>query len=60
MRTVLVRWCVAVLAWPLGVQFRPRAGARRIDLPWSVRIIELEAGLTPRARLVPLTGLEEE
>lgn len=31
------------------------AGARRFDLPASVGIMELEAGLPPRARLVPLT-----
>lgn len=30
------------------------AGARRFDLPPSVGIMELEAGLPPRARLVPL------
>ncbi len=34
------------------------AGARRFDLPASVGIMELEAGLPPRARLVPLTGLD--
>ena len=31
------------------------AGQRRFDLPPSVGIMELEAGLPPRARLVPLT-----
>jgi putative phosphoesterase len=31
------------------------AGPRRFDLPASVGIMELEAGLPPRARLVPLT-----
>jgi hypothetical protein len=31
------------------------AGARRFDLPASVGIMELEAGIPPRARLVPLT-----
>ena len=36
------------------------AGPRRFDLPASVGIIELEAGIPPRARLVPLTGLDEE
>ena len=35
------------------------AGARRFDLPPSVGIMELEAGLPPRARLVPLTDLED-
>jgi putative phosphoesterase len=33
------------------------AGQRRFDLPPSVGIMELEAGLPPRARLVPLTDL---
>jgi len=33
------------------------AGPRRFDLPASVGIMELEAGLPPRARLVPLTDL---
>ena len=36
------------------------AGARRFDIPASVGIIELEAGIPPRARLVPLTGVDEE
>lgn len=35
------------------------AGPRRFDLPASVGIMELEAGLPPRARLVPLTGIDE-
>jgi len=35
------------------------AGRRRFDLPPSVGIMELEAGLPPRARLVALTGLDE-
>jgi len=35
------------------------AGARRFDLPASVGIMELEPGIPPRARLVPLTGLDE-
>jgi putative phosphoesterase len=35
------------------------AGQRRFDLPPSVGIMELEAGLPPRARLVALTGLDE-
>ncbi|HEU5357566.1 MAG TPA: metallophosphoesterase family protein, partial [Gemmatimonadales bacterium] len=35
------------------------AGARRFDLPPSVGIMELEAGLPPRARLVPLQDLDE-
>ena len=33
------------------------AGQRRFDLPPSVGIMELEAGLPPRARLVSLTDL---
>jgi predicted phosphodiesterase len=33
------------------------AGPRRFDLPASVGIMELEAGLPPRGRLVPLTDL---
>jgi putative phosphoesterase len=33
------------------------AGRRRFDLPPSVGIMELEAGLPPRARLVPLGDL---
>ncbi len=36
------------------------AGARRFDLPASVGIMELEPGIPPRARLVPLTGMDEE
>ena len=36
------------------------AGQRRFDLPPSVGIMELEAGLPPRARLVPLTPLDED
>lgn len=36
------------------------AGQRRFDLPPSVGIMELEAGLPPRARLVALTGLDED
>jgi len=35
------------------------AGRRRFDLPASVGIMELEAGLPPRARLVPLTPVDE-
>jgi putative phosphoesterase len=34
------------------------AGPRRFDLPASVGIMELEAGLPPRARLVPLTAAD--
>ena len=34
------------------------AGARRFSLPASAGIMELEAGLPPRARLVPLTELD--
>jgi putative phosphoesterase len=33
------------------------AGRRRFNLPPSVGIMELEAGLPPRARLVPLTEM---
>lgn len=36
------------------------AGARRFDLPPSVGIMELEPGIPPRARLVPLLGLDED
>lgn len=36
------------------------AGARRFDIPASVGILELEAGIPPRGRLVPLTGADEE
>lgn len=36
------------------------AGQRRFDLPPSVGIMELESGLPPRARLVPLTAVEED
>ena len=36
------------------------AGERRHDLPASVGIMELEPGIPPRARLVPLTGMDEE
>ena len=35
------------------------AGQRRFDLPPAVGIMELEAGLPPRGRLVPLTALDE-
>ena len=35
------------------------AGPRRFDLPASVGIMELEPGIPPRARLVPLTGADE-
>jgi uncharacterized protein len=34
------------------------AGRRRFDLPPSVGIMELESGIPPRARLVPLEDLE--
>lgn len=34
------------------------AGARRFDLPPSVGIMELEPGIPPRARLIPLTGAD--
>jgi predicted phosphodiesterase len=36
------------------------AGPRRFDLPASAGIIELEAGIPPRARLVPLTAVDED
>jgi predicted phosphodiesterase len=36
------------------------AGRRRFNLPPTVGIMELEAGLPPRARLVPLLGLDED
>ncbi len=36
------------------------AGPRRFDLPASVGILELEAGIPPRGRLVPLTPLDVE
>lgn len=36
------------------------AGPRRFDIPASVGIMELEAGIPPRARLVPLTGADED
>jgi hypothetical protein len=36
------------------------AGRRRFNLPASVGIMELEPGLPPRARLVPLGGGEDE
>ena len=35
------------------------AGPRRFDLPASVGILELEPGIPPRARLVPLTPFDE-
>lgn len=36
------------------------AGRRRFDLPASVGILELEPGIPPRGRLVPLTPFEPE
>jgi len=36
------------------------AGPRRFDLPASVGILELEPGIPPRGRLVPLTPLDAE
>lgn len=36
------------------------AGARRFDLPASVGILELEPGIPPRGRLVPLTAMDED
>lgn len=35
------------------------AGHRRFDLPASVGIMELEPGIPPRARLVPLTAADD-
>lgn len=35
------------------------AGQRRFDLPASVGIMELEPGIPPRARLVPLTAADD-
>lgn len=36
------------------------AGARRFDFPASVGIMELEPGIPPRARLVPLTAADAD
>lgn len=36
------------------------AGAKRFDLPPSVGILELEAGIPPRGRLVPLIDVDAE
>ncbi|HUG28778.1 MAG TPA: metallophosphoesterase family protein [Gemmatimonadales bacterium] len=36
------------------------AGSRRFDLPASVGIMELEPGIPPRARLVALTGMDDD
>lgn len=36
------------------------AGPRRFDIPASVGVMELEAGIPPRARLIPLTALDDE
>lgn len=36
------------------------AGHRRFDLPASVGIMELEAGIPPRARLLPLTPADAD
>ena len=36
------------------------AGARRFDLPASVGILELEPGIPPRGRLVPLTPADAD
>ena len=35
------------------------AGPRRFDIPASVGILELEPGIPPRGRLVPLTAADE-
>ena len=36
------------------------AGPRRFDIPASVGILELEAGIPPRGRLIPLTAAGED
>jgi putative phosphoesterase len=36
------------------------AGERRYDIPASVGILELEAGIPPRGRLLPLTAADED
>ena len=36
------------------------AGPRRFDFPASVGILELEAGIPPRGRLIPLTGAGDD
>jgi putative phosphoesterase len=36
------------------------AGPRRFNLPASVGILELEPGIPPRGRLVPLTPIDED
>jgi hypothetical protein len=36
------------------------AGPRRFDIPASVGILELEAGIPPRGRLVPLTAADDQ
>jgi putative phosphoesterase len=36
------------------------AGPKRFDLPPSVGILELEPGIPPRGRLVPLLGVDED
>lgn len=36
------------------------AGARRFDFPASVGIMELEPGIPPRARLIPLTAADAD
>ena len=36
------------------------AGPRRFDIPASVGILELEAGIPPRGRLLPLTAADED
>ncbi len=36
------------------------AGPRRFDIPASVGILELEPGIPPRGRLVPLTAADED
>jgi uncharacterized protein len=36
------------------------AGPRRFEFPASVGILELEAGIPPRGRLIPLTAADED
>ncbi|HRP08452.1 MAG TPA: metallophosphoesterase family protein [Gemmatimonadales bacterium] len=36
------------------------AGPRRFEIPASVGILELEAGIPPRGRLLPLTAADED
>jgi putative phosphoesterase len=36
------------------------AGPRRFDIPATVGILELEAGIPPRGRLIPLTAADDD